>query len=117
MAQELPAPIEVSQGPMKATATHEQFGATIQPWNVEAPITIYLAAGIVEADGTFIPLNGTRSDTGGASPLTLSPNAAEWASLSSQTEWQRALYKAAQLFRYIESGRDPALRPAWFPAA
>jgi hypothetical protein len=115
MATLLPAPITVTDEEGKTgTATHEQFGAIVQPWNDPA-INIYLVAGTVDADGKFTSMNGTRSDTGKASPTYLAPTAEEFGYLSAHADWQAGLMRLVEVFRYIESNRNPLLRPAWFP--
>jgi hypothetical protein len=114
MATLLPAPITITQGNLSGTATHEQFGATVQPWN-DPPIQIYLVAGTVDADGKFEPMSGTRSDTGQASPTYAPPTAEEFGYLSGHADWQAGLARLVEVFRYVESDRDPLQRPAWFP--
>jgi hypothetical protein len=111
MPTQLPTPIEVRNGLYSATATHEQFGATIQPWN-EPPIVLYLTACAI-VDGKLIPLNGKRSDNGITSPEYATPDPSESFALMSQPEWQAALEKAGQLFDFISSNRDPSLKPSW----
>jgi hypothetical protein len=113
MATKLATPITVTSGPFSANATHEQYGATIQPWN--GPPDIYLIACNVEVDGALIPVNGLRSDTKKVSPTHARPTEAEWTTLSGDAKWQAALAMAAELHRYIVSDRDPALKPAWLP--
>lgn len=116
MATELSTPIAVTQGGMSGVATHEQMGATIQPWNTPA-LQMYMVAGSVGEDGAFVPLNGLRSDTARQSPDYGSASPAEWAALAALPEWQAALGRALELYDYISSGRDEATRPAWIPTA
>lgn len=116
MATKLAAPTTVTtpEG-MSGQATHEQYGATIQPWN-DPPVNIYLAAGTVDAAGKFKPMNGVRGDTGQPSPDYVKMDDDEFDALSSQTDWQSALSKVAQFHIWDTNGRPEASRPAWLPA-
>lgn len=110
MATQLPAPITVTNGPYTATATHEQFGATIQPWN--GGMMMYLTVGTVDAAGKFSAIDGVRSDNKQRSPITVQLSADEDKALTGHADWQKALSRAAEMFRFKLGGP----RPAWFPA-
>lgn len=115
MATQLPAAITVtnSEG-MSGSATHEQWGATVQPWNTASPVVAYLAAGNVDADGNFKPMNGVRSDTGEVSPQYINLDAYDFAQLTVTPEWIDGLTNLVALCRYLDADRDPALKPAWY---
>lgn len=112
MAIQLTTPITVTDGPLSGSATHENLGATIQPWN-DTECTLYMTAGAMDAAAHYRAINGTRSDTAKASPEYAALTSSEWASMSTLPEWQAALAKALEIYRWIAAGRPAASKPTW----